>query len=296
MQDIIHSLTQTAVLIRHLRVMSQRMSVRFRSTLAMLALLTGACASRPSTGAGTSPASAEPVITTGHELLAAMHARYEGRWFSTLSFLQNNTLYSAAGGEQKSQWLEHMSVPGKLRIDYLPLASHSGVLYEGGKVHVFDNGRRTQSQPGVNPLLVLGFDVYAQPVEMTARTLDSLGFDLGMMYLGEWKGRRTIVIGAQVGDTTTNQFWVDAERLLFVRLIQRNAAKTVVSEQRFDRYTDFNGFPIAIEVLMLRNGRPYFKEEYADVRVNQPIPPEVFDPARWVEAQPAVKGPVPPRP
>ena len=265
------------------------MSFRFRSTLLAFTVATSACASGGVTAGTATPSSAEPVITTGTELLAAMHARYEGRWFRTLSFLQNNTLYSASGGEQRTQWLEHMAVPGRLRIDYLPLGSRSGVLYEGGKVHVFDNGRRVQSQPGVNPLLLLGFDVYAQPVAATAKTLDSLGFDLAVMHKAEWKGRRAFVIGAAVGDTTKNQFWVDAERLLFVRLIQRNPAGTVISEQRFDRYTDFDGYPIAIEVLMLRNGRQYFKEEYVDVRVNQPIAAEVFDPARWVDAQPALR-------
>ena len=270
-------------------------ALRNSGSLIVLALLTAACASRgPAIPADSGSAPPEPAITTGHELLQAMHARHEGRWFRTLSFVQNNTLYSASGGEQKTQWLEHMSVPGKLRIDYLPLASHSGVLYEGGRVHVFDNGRRVQSQPGVNPLLLLGFDVYAQPVAATATTLDSLGFDLAVMHRTEWQGRRTIVIGAPAGDTTTNQFWVDAERLLFVRLIQRNPAGTVVNDQRFDRYTDIDGFPVAIEVLMLRNGRPYFKEEYTSVRINQPIPADVFDPARWVEAQPSMPRTAPP--
>jgi hypothetical protein len=130
------------------------MSVSLRPALAALAFVAGACASRgPAVGNATATP-AEPVIQTGRDLLAAMHARYDGRWFRTLSFLQNNTLYSATGGEQRTQWLEHMSVPGKLRIDYLPLANHSGVLYESGQVHVFDNGRRVQSQPGVNPLLL----------------------------------------------------------------------------------------------------------------------------------------------
>ena len=276
-------------------IVSFRAATPRSGSLIALALLAGACAARTPAigGAGTSPA--EPVITTGGQLLEAMHARYDGRWFRTLSFVQNNTLYSASGGEQKTQWLEHISVPGRLRIDYMPLANHSGVLYEGGRVHVFDNGRRVQSQPGVNPLLLLGFDVYAQPVAATAKTLDSLGFDLGIMHRIEWQGRPTIVVGANAGDTTTSQFWVDAERLLFVRLIQRNPARTVINDQRFNRYTDFDGYPVAIEVLMLRNGRPYFKEEYTAVRINQPIPEEVFDPARWVQAQPALPASVPPR-
>lgn len=224
-----------------------------------------------------------------------MHARYAGRHLRTLSFLQNNTLYSAAGGEQHSQWLEHLSAPGRLRIDHLPLSSHSGVLYTGGKVFAFDNGRQTQSQPGVNPLLLLGFDVHAQPPAQTAQTIDSLGFDVDVLHEGQWQGRRTWIVGAAPGDTTANQFWVDAERLLFVRMLQRNPSGSVITEVRFDRYTDFEGIPIAIEVSMRRNGRLYFKEEYTNVRVNVPIPEAVFDPARWTEAQPAIAPPPAPR-
>ena len=257
-----------------------------RPALGVIAVLSLACA--PRAGApdpGATPAA--PAITSGAQLIDAMHARYAGRYITTLSFLQNNTLYSASGGEQRTQWLEHLALPGRLRIDYLPLANHSGVLYEGGRVHVFDNGKRVQSQPAVNPLLLLGFDVYGQPPEVTARMVDSLGFDLDILRRGEWQGRPVYVVGAAVeGDSTTNQFWVDAERLLFVRMFQRNPAGTVVTEYRFDRYTDFVGSPVAIEVLMLRNGRPFFREEYTDVRVNQPIPPAVFDPEKWVEAQP----------
>ena len=254
-----------------------------------------ACAPRAVVPEVDAPAPA-PAITTGQGLIDAMHARYAGRYLSTLSFLQNNTLYLASGGEQKSQWLEHLAAPGKLRIDYMPLSSRSGVLYTGGRMYAFDNGRQMQSQPGVNPLLLLGFDVYAQSPAATGRTLDSLGFALGVMHHGQWQGRPVYIVGAVAGDTTSNQFWVDAERLLFVRMFQKNASGSVVTDYRFDRYTDFEGVPVAIEVMMLRNGRPYFKEEYTNVRVNVPIPDAVFDPARWVEAQPQVSGPPAPDP
>ena len=262
-----------------------------RFAVVAAAFLSLACAARTVTpDAGAAPAASR--ITTGDELIGAMHARYAGRYLTTLSFLQNNTLYSASGGVQRTQWLEHLALPGRLRIDHLPLANHSGVLYEGGRVHVFDNGRRVQSQAGVNPLLLLGFDVYGQSPALTSRALDSLGFDLARMREGEWQGRRVHIVGTAVeGDSTTNQFWVDAERLLFVRMFQRNATGTVVTEYRFDRYTDFAGSPVAIEVLMLRNGRPFFKEEYTNVRVNQPIPDAVFDPEKWVEAQPKLPSP-----
>ena len=293
MQDIIHASLRRAAHDPSPSPRRSRMSVQHRSAILATAVLSLACASRgavPEAGGG-SPA---PAITTGAQLIDAMHARYAGRYLTTLSFLQNNTLYLASGGEQKTQWLEHLAVPGRLRIDYLPLSTRSGVMYEGGRVHAFDNGRKIQSQPGVNALLLLGFDVYAQPAAVTARTLDSLGFDLRRMHTAQWQGRPVHVVGAVVGDSTANQFWVDAERLLFVRMFQHNPTGTVVTEYRFDRYTDFDGVPVAIEVLMLRNGRPFFKEEYANVRVNVPLPDALFDPERWTEAQP--KLPAPPSP
>jgi len=265
------------------------MSVTHRLVFLATTFCSLACAPRSVVvGAPVAP----PAITTGTELLEAMHARYAGRYLSTLSFVQNNTLYQASGGQQKTQWLEHLAVPGRLRIDYLPLTGHSGVIYEGGKVHVFDNGKQIQSQPGINALLLLGFDINAQPPAATTRTLASLGFDLEVIHEAQWQGRRVHVVGAAaVGDSTTNQFWVDADRLLFVRMFQRNPAGTVVTEYRFDRYTDIGGFPVAIEVLMLRNGRAFFKEEYTDVRVDIPLADGLFDPARWVTAQPKIAAP-----
>ena len=39
-----------------------------------------------------------------------------------------------------------------------------------------------------------------------------------------------------------------------------------------------------------RGRRLYFREDYFNVKTNVPIPPEVFDPAKWVEAQPKGTG------
>ena len=40
------------------------------------------------------------------------------------------------------------------------------------------------------------------------------------------------------------------------------------------------------EVVQYRDGRLVFREQYADVRVNDPIPDDTFDPVKWVAAQP----------
>ena len=66
-------------------------------------------------------------------------------------------------------WYEAMSLPGSLRIDIDPLEKGNGVLFTGGKVHSFRDGKLAGGRPLVHPLMVLGFDVYGQPVATTPK-------------------------------------------------------------------------------------------------------------------------------
>src|SRR3954451_16830554 len=81
-------------------------------------------------------------LATSGGLLKAMHDRYDGKFLKTMSFLQNNTQYTSTGAEKKSQWSEHIEVPGKLRIAFLPATTKSGLVQVDDKVASFDNGIR----------------------------------------------------------------------------------------------------------------------------------------------------------
>jgi hypothetical protein len=212
-----------------------------------------------------------------------MHDLYGGKFLRTMSFLQNNTAYSTSGQEQHSQWYEHMEVPGKLRIAFLPITTRSGLVQANDKVASFDNGIRVDLRPSVNPLLLLTADVYAAPLPAVVRGLDSLGVDLEMIRNDEWDGHPVYVIGAKAGDSTSNQVWVDAERLVLLRFIQRNKSgeRTLVSDIRVQNYKDFDGILIPTEFIVTRNGRPVWREQYANVRINDAVPAGAFDQAVW---------------
>jgi hypothetical protein len=251
--------------------------------LAAVLMLGAAACTRPATVTTATPGpAAAPPITDGGSLVAAMRRKYDGHWYRTLAFTQNNTLYGANGRETKSQWLERVALPGRLRIDYMPLASKSGLLYDGRRIHTIDNGRVVNSQQGINPQLLLQADAYVRAPDETARLLDSLGFKLATIRRDTWQGSPVWVVGAAAGDSTSNQFWVDASRLLVLRMVQREArgTRTVINETRFNRYTDVGGYPIAMEILLYRDGRMYFREELADVKVDPPLSDEAFDPRR----------------
>jgi hypothetical protein len=81
----------------------------------------------------------------------------------------------------------------------------------------------------------------------------------------------------------SNQIWVDADKLLLLRFIQRDKRgdRIIVTDTRVGDYRDVDGYPVAFEFTSYRDGKVFFKEKYENLKVNVPIAPEVFDPSRW---------------
>jgi hypothetical protein len=229
------------------------------------------------------------VPQTGQDLVRAMHDRYAGTWYHTLSFMQQNTAYLPGDSLEHSTWFERAAIPGGLRIDFRGGANSppgDGVVFARESLFVMQSDTLARAVPFVHPLMLLGFDVYAQPVERTVEQLAGLGFDLSVMHEDTWQGRPVYVIGAPAGDARTRQFWVDKERLLFVRMLEPSRRDTArVSETQFNQYRRHGGGWVAEAVLFLLDGQRSWLEHYSDVRVEVPLPDGVFDVRRWKETQ-----------
>jgi hypothetical protein len=247
-------------------------------TLLLLAISVSACAPQPV----PTPAPAVPRITTAEQLVTAMHDRYAGKWYPTLTFVQKNTRYLGDGRTDTSTWSETLSLPGKLRIDVEPRANGNGNIYRNDTVYVFNNGRLVRQARAPHPLLLLGFDVYFIPVQRSIVTLREMGFDLSKMHESTWQGRAAYVVGAAPGDARTRQFWIDRDRLVFVRLIEpsrRDTTKT--SEIRFNRYYQVGDAWLSPEVEFLMDGARDFLEEYTEIKTGVPVGEGIFDPGKW---------------
>jgi sulfur carrier protein ThiS len=267
-----------------------------RARILLAALVVSGCAyfrSQPSTETAPAPAKKPTTsrsastarVTSADGLLKAMHDRYDGKYLRTISFLQNNTSYTPTGQERKSQWYEHIEVPGKLRIAFLPATQKSGLVLVDNRIATFDNGIRVDFRPSINPLLLLTTDVYVAPIAAITRDLDSLHVDTEIIRSDDWQGQPVYVVGAKAGDTTSNQFWVDKDNLRLVRFIQssKTGTRTTISDTRVQNYKEIEGFDIPTEFLVIRNGKPVWREQYADVRINEEFPAGTFDQARWNE-------------
>jgi hypothetical protein len=153
----------------------------------------------------------------GEQLIQAMLQRYAGKWYKTLTFVQTTSFPQTGKVET---WYEAAKIPGALRIDVAPIDSGRTILFRNDSIYQFKGGKLAGSKGFVHPLMVLGFDVYNQPADATISKLKDLGFDLSKLRTDTWQGHPVYVVGAAQGDSTTAQFWIDQERLLFVRMIE----------------------------------------------------------------------------
>jgi hypothetical protein len=236
---------------------------------------------------GLFPGPRPPSALTGREVLRAMHDRYAATWYHTLTFTQRNTATRPDGSEEHSTWLEYAGLPGRLRIEFLPADSGQGLLFVNDSQYVFRGDTLVNATAFVHPLMVLGFDVYFDPVERTAGRLEGLKFDLaGPVREDSWDGRPVYVVGARAGDLRTRQFWVDKERLVFVRLLEPGRRdSTRINDIRFNKYQPVGPGWVSAEVAFLENSRRVWLEEYTEIKTDVPLAPVLFDASKWKQTR-----------
>lgn len=227
-------------------------------------------------GAVLSAGEAPQAPQSGEELIRQMYQRYAGKWYSTLTFVQTTRFPNG----RTETWYEAARFPGHLRIDIAPLDSGRAIIFRNDSIYQFNQGARTAARPFVHPLMVLGFDEYADQPDKTIAKLKGLNFDLSKIHAGTWQGKKVWIVGATPQDTTTAQFWVDQDNLLFVRMLQRTQ-QGGVGETQFNKYFQVAGGWIAPEVLFFSNGQAGIVEEYHEVRTGMTFAEELFDPARF---------------
>jgi len=237
----------------------------------------------------STPARSAPRVSqfrTGEDVLDAMHDRYVGKWYNTLTFTQKTSRLLPNGTWNVQTWYEAMRLPGRLRIDFDPITAGNGVLYARDSQFVVQNGRPLRGDPGINPLLVLGFDVYFSPASRTAARLRREGFDMTRVNETTFQGRPMLVVGARKGDYNRKQFWIDADRLVFVRMLEPTPRDTSkMQDIRFVNYERRGAAWLAPRVEIWTEGKLVFYEDYDDVRTNVTLDDALFEPAKWKTAK-----------
>lgn len=218
---------------------------------------------------------------TGRDVLTRMRTAYDGRWYKTLTFRQLTTIRRADGRDTVQTWFEtlrHTPERGtQLRIDVAPLEAGNASISTWDSTWVIRADTVAAIRPSGNPFLALIEGVYMQPVDETVRQLAPLGFELGKMQSTTWQGEPTWVIGtATPADSTTPQFWVEAKRLMVVRIVLGGGPNRPPLDIRLGGLERCGGGWLATRVEMMQGGQRRQAEEYHEWKCDGPVDAKRF--------------------
>ena len=215
-------------------------------------------------------------IQNAEDLVKAMHDRYSNKWYKTLTFVQKTTQYRE--DTTIATWYESFSFPGTMRIDQDSTGSN-GIIISNDSLYVIREGKLSSTRHYVHSLLLLGFDVYFLEPQQTLAKLRGMGPDLSLFRQDLWQGRPVYVVGARAEDLHSPQFWIDKERLYFVRMLEpAGATGKQTRETQFNKYVRLANGWLAAEVIFKVDGKVLMTEEYSELRANPKLAPNHFDP------------------
>ncbi len=244
-------------------------------TAAVLAGLSIAAASR-----------AQGAPATGIALFEQMRQAYQGKWYSTVTFVQKTTTKRADGSDSVATWYESLRYTqprgSQLRIDFGPPALGNGVLYTADSLWVMKAGQLAATRGHGNALLPLIDGVYMQPAARTGAELASTGVDLTRRpVLAQWEGKTVWIIGvASAADTVSPRFVVDSATLNVVRAVFSLSPGREI-DARFKDLVRVGGGWLAVRCEFYEHGTLATTEEYSDWKGNVELPASLFDITQW---------------
>jgi outer membrane lipoprotein-sorting protein len=218
---------------------------------------------------------------SGLEVIGWMRYAHPSRQLRSLAFTLSTTEYRDDSA-RVARARVYTALPGKMRLELLPATRRSGYIRNRHRLSVFERGRRVSTLSRVDLSTLLTYDVFAQSADTTIMWLDSARVRFGLVRRDELDGRDVWVVGAEEGDTTSAQFWVDAERWHVLRVIQREPrTPSNVSDLRFTEYTELLDIPVPTRIQVYRGGRLALQQDVSDVAVNPRLQSRAFDLSRW---------------
>jgi len=233
---------------------------------------------------------AQAAPRSGTDVLERMHAAYAGRWYHTLTFVQKTTIRRQNGSDTVQTWYEslrHSATSGtRLRIDFGNPADGNGVIYTTDSSYRMRAGKVTASNAHGNEFLPLIEGVYVQPVAQTVKEIAPSGVDLSRVTTATWKNRKVWIVGTtSESDSTSPQFWVDAESKVLARMILRTDASSPPIDVHMDKYEGAGKGVLGTRIEMFIGGSRMQAEEYSDWKVDVELDPGLFETATWGTAR-----------
>jgi len=227
--------------------------------------------------------SCETKIESGSDVIYLMKREFNNTYLKHFTFSQYISEYENDSLVNKTIWHEAYSFPNQIVIKCDSLNSGKGYIFKQDTLYVIEHNTLTQKLRDIHDLLVLGFDIYEQPFQITYDKLTEKGYDLSKVCDAKIEGRAAYCVGVEKESDPQNKFYIDKEHLCFVKMISSTHSR--YDEAVFADYKMVKGNYIATKVMFYDKGKLIMTEEYFDMDFPDALDSQIFDYKLFKEAK-----------
>ena len=118
-----------------------------------------------------------------------------------------------------------------------------------------------------------------------------MGFDLTKSRDDVFNGKPVTVIGAGAGDSTSSQFWIEKDRQLVVRILEKERQPGAgPSDTRVLNYAKAGKGWVEQEIVFYQGGKMQQRELYNEIKADAPLDDSIFQPVpanvpSWIKSR-----------
>jgi len=215
------------------------------------------------------------------DLIRKMHKKYHTKFNANITFIQLNQDIDATGKITHSMSFEAFHYPGKFRNDMGPTPQKEGYIVSNDVMYSFKDSKITGQKPCTMDVGLLTGDIYFVTVEKAVEACKKHGYDLSRFRQDLFREKPVYVVGAKdKSDEKSPQFWIDQEELYVVRDINFSEQDNELEDVHYLEHAKVENAWVEERVEIYVNGKLVKKEHYAEVKANNELNLDIFDPKK----------------
>jgi len=223
----------------------------------------------------------EPEISDVKTLVRAMQRQNRNKWFDAFTFVQETIRFNKDGSPRDTNiWYEAIDYPDRFRIDYGDLSNGDAQLFRRDSAYQFKGGELVKSDYNPQEFLLMKGGLYHYETEEVLEKLEAYGYNTKAFHASQWDSRPIWVLGAEAGDLSSPQFWIDAEHFYLVRRISKLKDGRQL-DVHYEDHISGNGGWVEQVVKFYVDGRYVQLENYKQIDTAPDLPPGIFDPRQF---------------
>lgn len=208
---------------------------------------------------------------SGADIIKLMHKKYFEAPCKSYTFSQKNTHYKNDTVSGNSTWHEAIEFPDKFRIDFWTKETGNFVIFKNDSVYNYKTNALVKTSSDSSTLLLLLGGMYYRKIDDVLKRTQNAHYNLKILSIQKWNGSDTYVIGAKLGDLSSNQIWVDKKTLLVMRIIEKMNEQEIMDMRFEEHQASCKGF-METKVSFRRNGVLEQVEEYFNIKESNGFP------------------------